>query len=235
VPRLREWLLDPHASMREAARFYLRARGETDFAAFYRERVREGADGELAAAVAGVGETGVRADAEIVRAFLGHKKARVRKAAVRAVARLDAEGCAEALLARLNDEAPGVVAAARDALLARPHLLKAGRLGAAFEAAKGVAARRAVVALAAELPWWDGVPLLFEAAGDESEAVRAAALGRIDRWRRNPCLLAARPTREQFVRFGAAFGQHRQRLDAKIVRDVEAILSFALREFMSGQ
>ena len=103
--RLRAGLLDPHVSIRELARFHLRGPGETDHAELYR-RLLNAPDGTLAVAIAGLGETGVAADAPAVSKYLADADPRVRRAAVRSLSRLDPDGHNGELLAAVADESP---------------------------------------------------------------------------------------------------------------------------------
>ena len=97
-------LLDPAASVRHAARFYLRE-GEIpaaiDFASHYRERL-SGGTSRLTAAIAGLAETGTRDDARLVDAMLEHSSARVVRGALTAQARLDPDGTRERRLVALT-------------------------------------------------------------------------------------------------------------------------------------
>lgn len=115
-PELRASLWDPCASIREMVRFYLRKYANLDLAAAYRESLPRARGAELAVALLGLGETGGRRDAALVAPYTGPGEVRVRKAALCALGRLDAQGHAALLLAAASDPHPGVSRAARQAL-----------------------------------------------------------------------------------------------------------------------
>ncbi len=153
--RLHAALLDPHASMREMARFYLRKLGEQDFAGFYRVRLEQGAHAQLATVISGLGETGVAEDANQVVKFLGYPMVRVRRAAVRSLGRLDAGGNVENLVTMLQDPASSVAKAARDVFLAKQNLLSGQRLGAIYQSTRLPRVCQIAVSLIAHLGWWE--------------------------------------------------------------------------------
>jgi hypothetical protein len=228
---LRETLLDPHASMRDAARFYLGKRGEGDVAEFYRERLAAAAENELATVISGLGETGGVADAAAVARFLDHPMPRVRRAAVRAVGRLDREGHGEQIVAALGDDSPTVAKAARDAVSGRPELRTAGRLWPIFESARRPHVRRIVLELLAELRWWDAAPLLATAAADPAdERLRRRAVEFLARRASDPGRLTVRPSREQVEALAGAVARHADVLDPAVREDLEAVLAYARRE-----
>src|SRR5262245_26938051 len=68
-------LLDRHRSIREAAGHYLvRDVGEFDVRGHYLNALRITQAGELAAAIAGLGETGQKCDAELLLPFMQHPR-----------------------------------------------------------------------------------------------------------------------------------------------------------------
>ena len=114
-------LLDFHHSMRHAARVYLREEDTGfDARAVYFDTL-SGAEGRsLASAIAGLGETGAKSDAEMLLAFAGHRRACVAAAAVRAIVALDGDQRVEWLIQTLSEASP---AAAREAAVAlEPHV-----------------------------------------------------------------------------------------------------------------
>ena len=234
---LRAALLDPHVSVREAARFHLRQRGASEFAAFYRERLAEpavittarAAAVSVAAAAAGLGETGTKADADALLPFLTHADRRVRRAALRALARLDVDRCAEPAFAAMSDGSPSVVKAAWGVLESAPHLVPPGRARPLLASADKPHARRAALALVANLRWWDGAPLLIEAAGNDDAMVRTMALARLRRWSADASRLTVRPTRQQLAGLEAAMAGGRDQLAPDVRQDVSFTLEYARR------
>lgn len=223
-------LLDPHPSMREAARFYLRRSGMEDFAGFYRNLLEEATGSELAAAFAGLGETGTVQDGPRLAALLTHSNARVRRAAVRAVGRLDTESFVDALLKALQDPFASVAKAARSVLETHPRLVPPERLWSIFEDGEQPHTRRIALALMAKLGWWDSVWLLITAADSADPTSRERAVGYLRDWQHDTGRLFARPRRQQVEALEQALRQHGAALDQAMQADLAAVLAFAKRE-----
>lgn len=110
---LRAALLDRHASMRDAARFYLRKEPtETgapfDARAFYLNALATDQLAKRAAAIAGLGECGSKTDADTLAAFVKDRRPSIAAAAVRAVASLDRDNRTPWLIDLLRDDRPSV-------------------------------------------------------------------------------------------------------------------------------
>jgi hypothetical protein len=223
-------LLDSHASIRETARFYLRERGESDLAGFYRARLADSTGDERATVVAGLGETGSREDARRVESLLDDGNPRIRKAAVRAFGRLAPDDSVERMLTALEDQSAGVVKVARGLLRPRLFLAPSQRLWSMFVNAKRPQTRRAILSLIAGLRWWDSAPMLVGAAGFSDLESSAAAKAYLDRWRGNNNRLSARPSREQLLLLDEMLRKYRSHLDQRQVDDLMAHLSYASRE-----
>ena len=172
-------LLDPAASVRHDARFYLGKRTfGTDFAAGYRAAL---GGAQRAAAIAGLGETGVPGDWTLALPLLGGKP-REARAALKAAARLDADACHEVLLATLADAREGV---GHEALLLLPHRLPeqdSAPLRRLWSEAASPAARRTLAEALLRLPPWPGLLALVSCARTDPEAPRGAAAGALARW-----------------------------------------------------
>jgi HEAT repeat protein len=103
-----EALLDADRGVRELAQYFYHG----DAAAFYRERIGEG----LPMVIEGIGETGNRADAELLVPFLKDPRTGVRAATAVAIGRLDSERYAYQLLKLVADEKSPVSRAAAHSL-----------------------------------------------------------------------------------------------------------------------
>jgi HEAT repeat protein len=160
---LRDALLDPHPSVRSTARYYLCQREIVDFAAFYLAAAETPDVSHLAAAIAGLGETGNAVDAAKIVDFLDHPTARVRRAAVVAVGRLNGEAEIPRLLHALHDESARVARAAREALVPHVHLVSDEALWSTFKEANLPHSHRIVLSLMYALPNWRAFALLLQA------------------------------------------------------------------------
>lgn len=187
--RLHGALLDPSRVVRDLAQ--RRLARDVDVAALYRAAVR--AEQALPCALAGLGETGGAADAGLAALLLAHALPSVRREAVVALGRLDAEGAARLLPGLLGDVSPRVSRAAAAALLRagarlspdvlRRHLLPPGPPHAA----------QGVLVLALAQPGWAGLPVLLEAAGSPREEVAKRACAALACWLRGCDRPRARP------------------------------------------
>lgn len=226
LDRLNAALLDCRPSLRDVARFYLRQRAQPDFAALYAAHLDADHPREVATAIAGLGEVGSKQDAIRLIPFLRHADAKVRRAAVRAVAHLDIEQNVELLLQAVSDPSTSVCHAARDVLLSYSYLLKPGALWAAFQHAAPPHAKKAIILLIDQLRWWDGAALLIRITGGEDPACAALAAERLMLWRSDAGRLSVRPTHDQIGALEEALGLNRAALDPRIVVDAEAHLSY---------
>jgi len=109
-------LIDPHASMRDEARYHLRTIATIDFAAFYRQSLLTGRENDLYAAVSGLGETGSGTDDGLILPYASHGTAKIRKAAIKALAKLNGRAHLDVFLHSLKDEVPSVSSQALNAL-----------------------------------------------------------------------------------------------------------------------
>lgn len=230
IDRLRTSLFDPRASVRETARFFLQKRGENDAATRYRNQVCRGESSDLAIAIAGLGETGVAADAVRLERFLDHPAAAVRKASVRALSRLDAGRYSEQFLAALTDPASGVVKMAREILRRQLFGIAPRQLESIYHSTTQPHSRRAVLSLIAELNWWDGAALLLAAAESPDQNLRQRAMDYLRRWRANGRRSTFRPAPEQVARLTEARRQFGHLLDAPLLTDLDIHLAYAMRQ-----
>ena len=205
LAELRAALLDSNAAMRGIARFHLQQPGGFDVPALYRQTLTASVSpSELSTAIGGLGETGTALDVGLILPYLPHPAAKVRRAAVRAVSRLDGDNQIEALFTALWDERPSVTHEAREALRPRLGLLDDVALWRRFKTVTQLHVRRDVLALLASLPKWESVPFLVEAAVDEDPLIQEAASEQIRCWSSRYNKSFARPTQTQLARLEKA-------------------------------
>jgi hypothetical protein len=96
-------LLDPHAGVRNDARFLL---GKRDYAVIYRARL------PALGAISGLGETGSKADAKLLSPLLFDERTEIRRRALESYARLLGDEAATELLVALQDPSSRVRRAA---------------------------------------------------------------------------------------------------------------------------
>ena len=197
-------LLDRAASVRGLARFVA---GTHHVAVIPRAVYIEALVGRTpagpAAAIEGVGETGTSEDADLVAPFLSGNRPRIRRAAVRALATLDAERARAAAIAALSGDAASVRAAA-------VHVLSRTARGVDFDlvhrrvrAHSDPRARRNLLRVFLAAPKWEAPAFLLEALTDPDDGVRSFAARLVGRWVDTFNRNQTQPTAQQLQRLGA--------------------------------
>lgn len=171
--RLRPFLLDRAPMVREFARFYI-AKHEPGFnaGAFYRDQVAD--DATLASALAGVAEHGNAGDAPLAARWVGHSRAKVRLAAMRALAKLAPAETSAPFEAGLSDHNAKVRAACAAALEARIPMVPVARLLAASPS-DTAGHRMTTVRLLSRYPAAEHLPTLMPFTADQDDEVAAVA------------------------------------------------------------
>lgn len=215
---LRASLLDPHVSVREVACYYLERSEVFDARSYYRGVIGSGNPEVLPQAIAGLGETGMREDARIVEPWLTHPAAPFRRAAVRALGKLDGDSHVGELLRALNDDRSSVSRLAKEALRVRLHLVAGDRLWEVFEQSRGLHVRCHALALMAWLGKWEGLPYLILACADDAPEIVARAQGHIRDWIGRFNRSFATPSSEGLRRAGDALEASGSALDLETVK-----------------
>ena len=193
IPLLREYLIDPSASVRQAVRYRLRQMisGE-DLAAAYRETlaafivgdpgmIRRRADtGWLIGAIAGLGETGTADDIDWVTPFL-QDRPRVAVTVLRAMKSLSEDTAHPVLLGSVVDVRPGVRRAARNLLGARLPDGDAKTVRDLWLKIDAAVSPDALADITLRLSPWHALGVLLTASNRLS--VRTSALDALGRWR----------------------------------------------------
>jgi len=186
--------MDRSASIRDEARFELRSRSDDDPSRRYRESLTNNA-----IAIDGLGETGTAADADLLLPYLEHESARIRRAAVRAIARLKGDGSVPLLGPMILDRSPAVSAQARRALIRHAQVLDVADLDALWRNATAPHMRRNVIRLFGALPKWESIIALLDVAGDDNDAMEL-----VHRWFAAYNRSQIAPTADQLARLQRA-------------------------------
>jgi HEAT repeat protein len=201
---LRRALFDPHASVREEARYHLRKMGEDDFASVYRQTLANAVGAELYSAVSGIGETGTASDDRMVLPYAAHPSPKVRRAAVKALASLNGDEHLSVFLTALRDETPAVSREALKALTGRVATVGGELLWEIFSKSSPPHVRRNALYLLSRLGKWDGIHYLIRAAGDHDVRLAEASRLGVVRWLSQFNRSFSVPTPEQISRFESA-------------------------------
>jgi HEAT repeat protein len=224
-------LLDTNASMREEARYHLQKIATMDVAAFYREtvarvrspRVSKGnaalpsiaANTDLYSAICGLGETGSETDVHLIVSYASDAVAKIREAAVKALARLNAKAHVELFLTALTDEGPRVSRQALKALAGMTGALSGEQVWAIFAAAPRGHVKRNALSLLERLPKWDSIFYLLRAIRDGDEAVAVMSRFGIQRWLARFNRTFNLPSSDQIAKVKAALAEGDELLDEK--------------------
>lgn len=198
--QLRRALLDPHASMREEARYHLRKSETVDFAAFYRHVLASDTERNLFSAIGGIGETGSAPDDRVLVSYAQHRSAKIRRAAVRGLSGLNGDAHIPVFIDALRDAIPGVSREARKALAGRMAVAGSVPLWEIFSTSALPHVRRNVLHLLSRLGKWDAIFFLIMAACDPVEVVAESGRFYIGRWLAQFNRSFTSPTREQLAR-----------------------------------
>lgn len=225
---LRAALLDRRASMRHAARFYLRedatANGEAfDGRAFYLDALRHARPDELAAAIDGLGECGTRDDAELLAPLVTDRPRRVAEAAVRAVRQLDGARRLEWFVERLSDARAAVAHEACEALMAHAFAVPRQQLRALLAGAPEDHTRRMALRVLLCRHPYDAVVEAILAARSSSPATAERTLQYLQ-WDIRGVRVYYAPSEAQKAAARAALASLRQPLDEESERMVRRFM-----------
>ncbi len=203
---LRRALLDSHVSMREAARYFLKVAGAPDARSFYIEAVERGKVAEQYAAICGLGETGGAADVPRVLHRLASPVTKIRRAAVYAMGKLDAEGCITRLVEFVGDAQPSVSRAAQRALLPKAGSIPLERLESLFNDV-AFHVRRNALTLILHAGKWSKLPTMLTACADADAKIAGSASTALREWLSNYNRSYVEPTRADFERIQSALAK----------------------------
>lgn len=223
---LEDALLDRSAAVREEARYLMRQRGAADFGQYYRDQLLTVRPILLPIAIVGLGETGSHRDAQSLIRYLGHATPRIRRAAVKAVAALDADGNINQLMEMVGDQSPGVSAQAFRAMRHKAAGIGAEYFWSIYQTALTPHVRRNALRLIAATSKWDGIGYMLQISGADDSDIAAIAQALIHRWVENFNRSQLVPSAAQLSRVEAALLHSRG-----IAQADYAFISFALTGF----
>lgn len=218
---LRRALLDSHISMRETARQFLAVAGIGDARAFYIEALEHSVDKQFAA-ICGLGESGAASDVRLLSAYWDSPMTKLRRAAVFAVGRLDAEGNLARLVGALGDAKPSVSREALKALLAKARQIPLEQLEQLVAGGASFHVRRNALTLILHTSKWHKLPALLNACADSDEKLAGLAARALRDWFFTYNRSFAEPMRSDFERIESVLPRVESKLPhgaAKELRD----------------
>jgi hypothetical protein len=179
---------------------------------------------EFAASLFGLGETGKAEDAGLVAAFLNAPKPWLRRAAVYAVGKLNAESFGEQLIRLLADEMPGVSREAMKALTPKARHESLEELWKLFAQEKKVFVRRNAFMLMLYFGKWQKLPPILLACADKDVRLSGLAQNALRDWLRNYNRSFAEPTRADFEKIHDALAHTDAKLPYGAAMQIRACL-----------
>lgn len=176
----RRALLDPHASIRELARYSLAKIGGFDAAGFYRRAYAE--NSASLSVIAGLAESGDKADVAILRKFLVDPRVRFRVIAIHGVARLDGEQAVDNLVRSLRDSSPKVVREARRELEPFLNVVPSDVLFSLANEAHSEQTKNHALQLIFSMGKWQSLPWLMRLSFHANDAIALSARRLIEAW-----------------------------------------------------
>ena len=214
-------LLDRHASIRDLARFHLKDR--LDIAQFYRDAIAA-SGASVIIAIRGLGESGSKTDADVVAPFLTSRTAKLRKAAVVSIGRLDVRRFEEELRSALSDNVAGVSAAACAALEPLiPSKIDVRPFVEMLAPESAVFVRKNALRLVTRFARWIRIPFLLSACRDPSPEIGALAAAAVRSWLRSYNRDFITPTAAQIAAGIQELRQSQEFLDSRTAKELAAI------------
>lgn len=201
IEELRIALLDPHASMREEARYHWTRTQATDVADFYRQQLVDANGPVLYSAISGLGETGRVPDDQVLVPYTSHESSKIRRAALKALAALRPEAHVEIFMKALADELRSTSREALKALVRKTSLLNAARVWEVFASSNHVHVKRNALALLEKFSKWESIGYLLSALCESDEELISRNRIAISSWLGEFNRSFSSPAPEQIKRF----------------------------------
>jgi len=176
-------LLDRGASVRGLARF-VASKHQLPLVPrdVYVQSLASIVPGQVSAAIEGLGETGTQADTDLVAPYMDSPLPRNRRAALRALAKLDAERAISSATAALSDDASSVRRAAVDILSTNANSVDFESVNRRVRSLSNQRVRRELLGVLMNAPKWDAIGFLLDALTDSDDEVRSCASRLVDQW-----------------------------------------------------
>ena len=219
-------LLDRAASVRGLARFVA---GSHQLALVPREVYVRALVGsvprELSVAIEGVGETGTNADAGLIAPLLSASSPRIRRSALRALARLDVERAISSAVEAIADAASSVRSAAIDILSLNANRVDFEIVSRRISSLSEANSRRPLLRVFMDAPKWEAPAFLLEALADPDDSVRTFASRLIELWIGSFNRTQTQPTAKQLHRIRALLDS----VGSRMPEETASMLRFSIK------
>ena len=221
---LRKALLDPHASIREEARYHLKKTKSLEVADFYRQRLA-GAKGQaLYATISGLGETGRAEDDRLVVPYTSHQNNSIRRAALKTLAALRPDAHLDIFMRALDDEAPRISYLALKTLSPKTSFLNVTRVWEVFKTTTHIHVKRNALALIARFSKWENISYLVQARCETDDDLIVLSDRMIDNWLGGFNRSSSSPTSEQVAKLKDALKTCGEFLSEETQRQLQFLL-----------
>ncbi len=217
-------LLDGNIGVREEAQYYFQKKGTVDLRAYYSRRLETSNSRQVCAAIAGVGETGVAKDSQLVERFLHNQSSKVRVAALHAIAKLNPDAHFDEFVLALDDASSKVVREAVLALRKKPNLVGGQRLWEIYDSCRYSHGKRWALFLLARISKWDSITFLIQSLTDQDDSCVELSQRYIVRWFSRYNRSFATPTAEQLSRLRNVLSRCNLLLSSETQRELDSLL-----------
>jgi len=160
----------------------------------------------------------------VIEPFALHARSSVRRAAVRALARLDPEASGAVFVRALGDSSPRVIHESRDALAANASLIDLDTVRRVVRDAPTLAGRIAALALGQSLGKWRSLALWLEASMSPELELAEHARQLLRMWVIRANRSSVAPPARELVEIDATLARTRFSLDDSIRRELSEML-----------
>jgi HEAT repeat protein len=217
-------LLDQNLAIRQLAQSHFRGKNEFDLRDWYQQKLSVTKNRALAAAIAGLGETGSAKDAIIVAPFLSAELPKIRAAAIRSLARSNPDPYLNELVFALSDPSARVSREAVLALAKSANRIGPERLSEVFHVCSSPISKCGVLRLIARLNKWDSIALLLQSLAESHPFVAEMAKRHLVRWFARFNRSFPVPSPEQLARLQAALVASQSSLNPAQFRELHSLL-----------
>ncbi len=182
VQEFQSALLDANIGVREEAQYFFRKKSTLDLRAYYSQILNTSKGRKLCAAVAGLGETGLPKDLQLVERFVADRSSKVRAAALHAIARLNPDAYLDQFALALDDPSAKVTREAVAALSKKSNSIGGKRLWEVYNHCRYLHGKRGVLYLLARISKWDSIAFLIQSLADQDDSLVELSQRYIVRW-----------------------------------------------------
>jgi len=221
---LKNALCDNHSSIREFARWHLKKQGKSQshFQSIYREAIKH--DPPQIGALSGIGEVGEADDVQRVFPFLDHERARLRKAAFRAIANINPEELKDVVLERLQNDTPSVVKEAGNYIVKHLQFYYVPDLWDIFLNTERHIVKVCLLSIIERMSKWQRVIYLLGAGEEQSLEIRSIVVKHLDTWMFSFNRSFKQPTSEEISKIKDFISK--SSLDPRLLKDLGNFLKY---------